>query len=63
MAWHAARLGYYRKAREHCRAALAVFSRHPDPISEAETLDTLGYTAHHTGQHQPADGQRRRTAA
>ncbi|MFC0430878.1 BTAD domain-containing putative transcriptional regulator [Kutzneria buriramensis] len=51
--WFAACLGHYDTARAHCQAALALH-HHDDPEGEALTLNSLGYTDHHTGHHRQA---------
>ncbi|MEU4524609.1 hypothetical protein AB0F52_38545 [Amycolatopsis sp. NPDC024027] len=33
---------------------LALFRHHHDPVGEADTLDSLGFIAHRTGDHQQA---------
>jgi tetratricopeptide (TPR) repeat protein len=53
--WYAARLSDYDTARAHCQAALALHRQHQHhDHAEADTLDSLGYIAHHTGQHTHA---------
>jgi tetratricopeptide (TPR) repeat protein len=54
--WYAARLGQFDTAREHCQAALTLHRHHHNPDGEAATLDSLGYIAHHTGDHHQALG-------
>ncbi|MEU4805490.1 BTAD domain-containing putative transcriptional regulator [Actinosynnema sp. NPDC023587] len=48
--WYLARLGDYDRARAHCAAALDRAGREVD----AAALDSLGYIAHHTGDHAAA---------
>ncbi|MEV8442672.1 tetratricopeptide repeat protein [Actinosynnema sp. NPDC051121] len=52
--WHAARLGDFDTARDHCRAALALHRHHHNPTGEADTLDSLGFIAHRSGDHRQA---------
>jgi tetratricopeptide (TPR) repeat protein len=54
MGWHLARLGDFDTARTQCEAALSLQRRHPDPLGEATTLDSLGYIAYHSDHHQRA---------
>ncbi|MET9018085.1 BTAD domain-containing putative transcriptional regulator [Streptomyces olivaceoviridis] len=49
--WFHARLGRYRQARDYCEQALALCRQHSFLETEAFTLDSLAYTAHHSGQH------------
>ena len=42
------------KAHAHCEAALGLCRRHHDRAGESDTLDSLGYIAHHTGMHTTA---------
>jgi tetratricopeptide (TPR) repeat protein len=53
MGWCAAQLNEYNTGWAHCQAALALQREHHDS-DEADTLDSLGYIAHHTGQHAHA---------
>ncbi len=54
--WHNAQLGHYEQARPSCEQALALIRQvgHPDRDGEADTLDSLGYIAHHTAQYVQA---------
>jgi tetratricopeptide (TPR) repeat protein len=52
--WHAARLRDFDIARDHCQAALTLHRHHHNPDGEAATLDSLGYIAHHTHNHEQA---------
>jgi tetratricopeptide (TPR) repeat protein len=52
--WHEARLGDCNAGRIHCQAALALHQHHHCLDGEAETLDSLAYIAHRTGQHRQA---------
>ncbi|HEV3358714.1 MAG TPA: BTAD domain-containing putative transcriptional regulator [Pseudonocardiaceae bacterium] len=49
VAWFEARLGEYDRARTACEAALRLNVRNSDPDGEAQTLDTLGFIEHHSG--------------
>jgi tetratricopeptide (TPR) repeat protein len=60
--WCAALLGRYAQARHHCHTAFPVLRRHHPP-GAADALDTLGYIAHHTGQHTDALDYFRRAVA
>lgn len=63
--WYHAQLGRYAQARTHCAAALDLLHAHPVavPDAEAATLDSLGYVAHHTGEHEQARGYYRQALA
>jgi len=55
--WLQTRLGDYAEARANCEAALALLRRHCTDgrrIGEADTLDSLGYIAHHLREYDRA---------
>jgi DNA-binding SARP family transcriptional activator/Tfp pilus assembly protein PilF len=54
LGWCLAQLGDYETARTHCETALAMQRRERDPEGEADTLDSLGYIADHTGRRRQA---------
>jgi tetratricopeptide (TPR) repeat protein len=54
MARHAARLGQFDTARDHCEAALQLARCHNYADAKADAWDTLGYIAHHTGNDEQA---------
>jgi tetratricopeptide (TPR) repeat protein len=50
--WFHARLGHHDDARRHCQRALRQFQQHQNAQGEADTLDSLDYLAHETGDPQ-----------
>ncbi|MFI6077374.1 BTAD domain-containing putative transcriptional regulator [Actinoplanes sp. NPDC051343] len=52
--WYLARLERYSEAQAHCEIALSQCRLHEDRDGEGNTLDTLGYIAHHRGQFAEA---------
>ncbi|MET8977036.1 tetratricopeptide repeat protein [Streptomyces sp. NPDC004539] len=49
-----AMMGHYGPAEKYCLRALALARRHRNVAVEADTLHSLGYIAHHTGNHRVA---------
>ena len=52
--WYQARLGDYAEARTACEAAFDLHDRHQYQDGQAGTLDSLGYIAYHTHEHEKA---------
>jgi tetratricopeptide (TPR) repeat protein len=54
LGWYQARLGDFAAARTACEAAFELHDRHRYQDGQAGTLDSLGYIAYHTHDHDKA---------
>jgi DNA-binding SARP family transcriptional activator/tetratricopeptide (TPR) repeat protein len=52
--WYAAQIGDFAMGRGHCETALAILRDHPDAQAEADTLDSMGFICHRSGEHEQA---------
>jgi tetratricopeptide (TPR) repeat protein len=60
--WYAALQRNFAQARDNCESALTLYRSCPGTqYGEANTLDSLGYIAHHTGRHNEAVDYYRRS--